>query len=161
MESLRASGNGPCRDTELVSQLSDGARALLVAMITQPIIDTGTFLRGGKQMFNAPSMTVAQIRQAFTTYKSLRTIGHEASDNNIRNWIYELHMNSIIDGGNSAFGSFKAFTGPRGNDDKTKYRLRVPPRAVLKWKGLEITHKAAIEEFLLNEERLKQSSSYF
>jgi hypothetical protein len=153
-DSLRASGNGANRDPELISQLSDGARALLVAIITQPIADTTTLIKGGNAMVDTPSMTGRQILQAMITYKALNKekIGFEVNLETVRHWVYELHNNTLLYGGESC-GFLRGRRKDADDFDKIKYRLAIAPRSVLRFPRLEVTHKRAIEEFL-EEQRI-------
>ena len=101
-----------------IASLSSGARGLLVAMVCYLHV-TKT---GGPSMDCVPvPMNMSQIRESFTKMLERKKksggiqIGHESTDMNMKNWIYELHSCGLIRGGKNSCGGKRSFSGGRSD----------------------------------------------
>jgi len=156
-------GHGPAmQTTDVMNNISGGARALVVAMICYGKTDTTSSLKG----FSLPSaLNARDIRQSLQTYIEIKAqlgvkIGHDPSEANVSRWIEELHCQSIIDGGEITLGSSRSYCLNREHQAKTKFtkwRIRVEAINILRYRDLENVHKNSLESYL--EEKQKQKDS--
>ena len=115
----RDAGVGPSRETQMVADLSDGARAFLVAIIAYSTPDENTQIRSHNPNFSSNLkmvLSTSEMRSAFLNYKALKPIGFDASEDSIRRYIDELQCAALIEGGISKFGGARSFTGGRSDD---------------------------------------------
>ena len=125
-EVSKSSGWGPLRETVMISDhITDGARALLVAMICYGKTDTVSSLKG----FTHPAgLNLSEIRQSLQTYITIKEqfgvkIGHDPSVANVVRWVRELHDAALLNGGLSTFGGSRSFQWPRKNQDINKVSM--------------------------------------
>ena len=107
----RMTGYGPTRETQMVGDISDGARALLVAIICYGKTDTTSSLKG---MGLTAALCVREMKEALQTYIAIKSlfgviIGHDPTESNVNRWVVELHMSALIEGGESTFGGSRSF----------------------------------------------------
>lgn len=153
VEVNRNTGFGPSRESYEVGKLSNGARALLVAIICYGKTDTTSSLKG---MTFPAALNVREMRQALQTYIELKaqagiTIGHDPSEANVNRWVDEIYFGALINGGESTFGGSRSFQLNRrymNRDKEVKYRLCTLAVNVLRYNKLEIVHKNSLETYL-------------
>jgi hypothetical protein len=160
---FREQGIGPGRETAVVRVLTPGARTLLVAMFVYgaadgPSVTVNNQAISSSTLLGPQPLTVTQMRLAFNTYKDLKSkIKLEASEDNMRRWTEELHCNALIEGGDSSFGGNRSFTGGRRLDpDRIKYRVRTAAANVLRWDGLELTHRNTLQAWVDHQTRQRE-----
>ena len=106
-----------------IASLSSGARGLLVAMVCYGVSETLLVTKTGGPSMDCGrlSMNMSEISKSFTTMLDVKKksggiqIGHESTDMNIQNWIYELHSCGLIKGGENSRGGLRSFSGGRSD----------------------------------------------
>jgi hypothetical protein len=107
----RNTGFGATREIQMMGEISDGARALLVAIICYGKTDTTSSLKG---MGLPAALCVREMKEALQTYIAIKRmfgviIGHDPSEFNVNRWVDELHLSALIEGGESTFGGSRSF----------------------------------------------------
>jgi hypothetical protein len=93
----REAGLGPSWDIKKIENLSDGARALLVAIICFGKTDMTPSCK-------SIGLTIREMREALQTYVEVKRqsgimIGHDPSETNVNRWFDELHFGKLVEGG--------------------------------------------------------------
>ena len=113
---VKEAGIGPSGEIKKVGNLSDGARALLIAIICYGKTDVTS-------CYNVLGLTIREMREALITYVEIKRqsgliIGHDPSETNVNRWVDELRCAAMIE------GRPKSLMGCRACDlDKVKLKF--------------------------------------
>ena len=111
-------------DVDKMRRLTNGARALLVAIICFGKTDTESSRAG---MGSPKALNIREMREALKTYAEIKKqsgviIGHEPSNANVNQWAYELRFFALIVGGQGTFGGGRSFQIGRTQENVEKVK---------------------------------------